>query len=80
MKEIIYNVPLGGVFAYNNAIFVMCPFDFNANAYPSICIAEKNDCYEVGEMFFLDDRAKCEIIEVAKLKEIFMKGIDNIMN
>lgn len=79
-REIIYNVGIGCMFLYNSAIFVMCPFDYNANAYPSICVATKNDKYEVGEMFFLDEKAECDIITHKYLKEIFMKDIDNVMN
>lgn len=76
--ELIYDVMVGGVFVFDNAVFVMCPFDFNANAYPSICIATKKDKYEVGEMFFLDDEQECILFPQEKVEKKFMKNLVTI--
>ena len=37
----IGNIGIGGVFAYEDAIFVVMPFNWEENKYKNLCIADR---------------------------------------
>ena len=67
------NVGIGKLFVYNNGLFVVTPFDWNAEKYFNLCIATRNrDDYEVGDYYEFDERIEVHEISTAVLKGLLI--------
>lgn len=65
--ETVYgDVPVGGVFDYDNALWVALNLDDLARAYPAMCIATDNDAYYPGIVEFIPNNTK--VTEYEKIK------------
>ncbi len=74
MLEMIGNIGVGGMFIYDETLFVVLPFDWEEERYLNLCIATKNPCgdYEKGEFYWLDETIIVQEIS----KEILNKMLD----
>ncbi len=65
------NVGIGGVFAYDGALFVVMPFDWDKYKYNNLCIAVRNhEEYDVGNEYYFDPNTKVKEIEKKDLKTL----------
>jgi hypothetical protein len=65
------NVGVGRVFAHNNALFVVAPFDWVEEKYSNICIATKNhDDYDIGREYWFNENTMVTEIDTNELKKL----------
>lgn len=68
------NVGIGNVFAYEEALFVVMPFNWEENKYKNLCIAVKNPFdYDVGNEYHFDENTMVKEINQADLKLLLDK-------
>lgn len=73
MKE-VGNIRIGGVFAYEDAIFVVLPFNERDDKYYNLCIAVRNPFqYDVGNEYYFADEIMVKEISVTDLKTLLDK-------
>jgi hypothetical protein len=67
------NVGIGGVFAYDGALFVVMPFDWDEYKYNNLCIAVRNhEEYDVGNEY--------HFLETTMVKEIDKKDLKTLLD
>lgn len=67
----IGNVGIGGVFAYEDAIFVVMPFNWEENKYKNLCIAVRNPFdYDVGNEYYFNENTMVTEITKKDLKKL----------
>ena len=65
------NVGIGGVFAYDDALFVVMPFNWEESKYNNLCIAVRNhEEYDVGNEYYFDPNTMVTEIEKKDLKTL----------
>lgn len=70
----IGNVGIGNVFAYEDALFVVMPFNQEEDRYNNLCIAVKNPFdYDVGNEYHFPESAMVKEISVTDLKSLLDK-------
>lgn len=68
------NVGIGNVFAYEEALFVVMPFNWEENKYNNLCIAVKNPFdYDVGNEYHFDENTMVKEISQSDLKLLLDK-------
>lgn len=68
------NVGIGNVFAYEEALFVVMPFNWEENKYNNLCIAVRNPFdYDVGNEYHFDENTMVKEISQADLKLLLDK-------
>ena len=68
------NVGIGNVFAYEDALFVVMPFNWAEEKYYNLCIAVKNPFdYNVGNEYYFTDETMVKEISVKDLKTLLDK-------
>ena len=67
------NVGLGGVFSYEESLFVVLPFDFAVDKYLNICIYSTNGNYDKGSEYWFKDDTMVNSISLAKVKTLLDK-------
>ena len=59
------NIKIGGLFVYENAIFVVLPFNERDDKYYNLCIAaRKSSGYDVGNEYYFADETMVKEISV----------------
>lgn len=67
------NVGIGGVFAYEGALFVVMPFNWDEYKYNNLCIAVRNcEEYDVGNEY--------HFLETTMVKEIDKKDLKTLLD
>ena len=70
-EELFYNVPIGGVFEYEGALFVCMEYDYDREGYPSRCLSVKNPFkYADGLDYFFKDTDKVNLIYEKELRKL----------
>jgi len=65
------NIKIGGVFTYEDAIFVVLPFNERDEKYYNLCIAVRNPFqYDVGNEYYFADETMVKEISVKDLKSL----------
>ena len=66
------NVGIGRMFFYENAIFVVAPFNWEEERYLNLCVATCSDTtdFEIGEEYYFGDLVEVEEIDPKKLKKV----------
>ena len=65
------NVGIGNVFAYEEALFVVMPFNWEENKYNNLCIAVRNQFdYDVGNEYHFDEHTMVKEISQTDLKKL----------
>lgn len=65
------NIGIGGVFAYDDALFVVLPFNWEENKYKNLCIAVRNPFeYDTGNEYCFDENTMVKEIEKKDLKTL----------
>lgn len=68
------NVGIGNVFAYEEALFVVMPFNWEENKYNNLCIAVRNPFdYDVGNEYHFDENTMVKEISQSDLKLLLDK-------
>lgn len=68
------NVGIGNVFAYDDALFVVMPFNWEENKYNNLCIAVRNPFdYDVGNEYHFDEHTMVKEISQKDLKLLLDK-------
>ena len=67
------NVGMGGVFSYDESLFVVLPFDFAVDKYLNICLYSANDNYDKGSEYWFDENTMVNSISLAKVKTLLDK-------
>ena len=72
---IVDKIKIGGVFLYNQALFVALPFDYETEVYYNLCIATRNHGgYEIGGKYEFEYGTKVEQVDAAELKVFIPKN------
>ena len=72
--SIVGEIEIGGVFLYNQALFVILPFDWETEVYYNLCIATRNhDDYDIGDKYEFEYCTEVERVTIARLKEFIPK-------
>lgn len=67
----IGNVGIGNVFAYEEALFVVMPFNWEENKYNNLCIAARNPFnYDVGNEYYFNEHTMVKEISQIELKKL----------
>lgn len=68
------NVGIGNVFAYEDALFVVMPFNWEENKYNNLCIAVRNPFdYDVGNEYHFPENTRVKEISVKDLRTLLDK-------
>ena len=67
------NVGLGEVFSYDDSLFVVLPFDWEANKYLNICLYSANGNYDKGDEYWFKETTMVNSIPVKKVKSLLDK-------
>lgn len=71
MKIELGNVGIGEVFAYDGALFVSLPFNWEENAYKNLCIAVRNPFeYNSGDEYIFPEDTLVEFVTENSLKTL----------
>ena len=71
---IVDKIKIGGVFLYNQALFVVLPFDYETEVYYNLCIATRNhDDYEIGGKYEFEYGTEVKKVTAAELKVFIPK-------
>lgn len=62
-KMALGNVGIGECFIYENALFVVEPFDYYINRYCNLCLASKNADFDEGESYEFDESIEVEYLD-----------------
>lgn len=57
-------VPVGGLFKFENAVFVCMPImlQIRADAYPSVCISSNSNVFSIGKSYYFNEEAEVEYV------------------
>lgn len=70
-EEIFYNVPIGGLFERDGALFVCLDYDWDRKEYPCRCISVKNPYkYGIGCEYFFNNNDKVNLIYEKELRKL----------
>lgn len=72
--SIVGEIEVGGVFLYNQALFVALPFDWETETYYNLCIATRNrDDYDIGDKYEFEYCTEVERVVAGELKVFIPK-------
>lgn len=72
----LYNVPIGRIFVYDNAMFLMSDYSEKYQNYASICLASNEDLdqkYFEDNRYFFDESVEVEMVDYGDLKKLIDK-------
>ena len=77
----IGNVGVGRLFLYNGGLFVVMPFDWDAEQYLNMCIATRNnDEFDIGEYYLFDEMQEVQEISTDALKDFIPKDFEKVVD
>ena len=72
--SIVNEIKVGGVFLYNQALFVVLPFDYETEVYYNLCIATRNHGgYNIGGKYEFEYGTEVKKVTAAELKVFIPK-------